>query len=163
MNDYMHNKESKDSKLCKIIRKTITLNRKALGLEFEDVAHELGLHAGTLENKLKPSMPTSDLTVTEFMHFLELTGDYAALEYIAKKFDLVLIPKKDSEAKTSDINQLVDKANIENADVFRVVKMIISDNIITDEERDIILKEIDEAEKANAELRDLLLHMKTEK
>ena len=75
----------------------------------------------------------------------------------------MLIPKKDAEAKTSDINQLVDKANMENADVFRVVKMIISDNIITDDERDIILKEKDEAEKANAELRDLLLHIKTDK
>ncbi len=163
MSDYTHNKAPKDSQFCKILRRSINLDRKRQALEWDDIANELGLSGGTLDNKLKPAMPTSDITVSEFMHFLELSGDYAALEYIAKKFDFMLIPKKDAEAKTSDINQLVDKANMENADVFRVVKMIISDNIITDDERDIILKEIDEAEKANAELRDLLLHIKTDK
>lgn len=159
INEYKFNKHPKDPKLCKMIRRTITLNRKELGLEFEDVAHELGLCEGTLKNKLKPSMDISDLTLTEFIHFLELTGSYEALEYIANEFDLVLIHKKEAHSTTADINLLVDIANMENSDVFRVVKESIEDNNITADEKQKILKEIEEAQKANAELKDRVLHL----
>jgi len=162
MSDYTYNKSPKDRKLCQMIRRTITLQKKEIGLEFEDVANELGMSHGTLNSKLKPAKDHNDFTLTEFIHFLELTGDYASLEYIASQFDMVLVPKKQSEAKTSDINLLVDMANIENSDVFRVVKMAISDDVITQEERESILKEIEEAQKANAELKDLVLHLATQ-
>jgi len=158
MNDFVHNKQPKDPSLCRLIRKTITVNRKELGLEFEDVAFELGLNQGTLSNKLKPSMATNDLSITEFIHFLELTGDYAALDYIADKFGMVLVAKKQAQAKISDINLLVDMASMENNDVFSVVKRAMADGVITPEEREAILKEINEAQKANAELKDLVLH-----
>jgi hypothetical protein len=69
----------------------------------------------------------------------------------------MIIPKHTDEAKTSDINLLVDMASIENNDVFRVVKKAIADGVITPEEKKAILKEIDEAESANAELKDLVL------
>jgi len=159
MRDYHYNKEPKDSKLCKMIRRSITLNRKQIGLEFEDVAHELGMSEGVLSNKLKPSMDHSDLTLTEFIHFLELTGDMSALEHIAEKFEMVVIPKKQERANVSDINLLVDIANMENSDVFRVVKESIADKVITQEEQEAILKEIEEAQKANAQLKDMVLHL----
>jgi len=161
MNDYTLNKQPKDPRLCKSILKTITINRKKLGLEFEDVANELGLQPGTLRNKLKPSYDMGDMTLTEFMHFLELTGDYAALEYIAKKFGFVLVCEKKAHTTTMDINILVDRSNIENADVFKAVKVAMSDGEVTPQERDIILKEIEEAQSANAELKDLVLHLST--
>lgn len=159
MNDYINNKASKDAKLSQLIRKTITVNRKEIGLEFEDVAHELGMQPGTLQNKLKPAMQTNDMSITEFVHFLELTGDYAALEYIANKFDCVLVHKKQAKATITDINIIVDTANIENADVFREVKQDMADGMISNEERTRILKEIDEAQVANAKLKDLVLHL----
>ena len=160
MNDYIHNKAPKDKKLCQLIRKTITINRKELGLEFKDVAFELGINEGTLSNKLKPSMPQSDLTLNEFIHFLELTDSFEALEYIASEFDFTLVKKSNSITTTTDIHTLVDTANIENSDVFRVVKKAMADGEISDEEKVQILKEIDEAEQANAELRDTVLHFK---
>ena len=156
---YTHNKSPKDKKLCQIIRKTITLNRKELGLEFKDVAYELGLNEGTLSNKLKPSMTQNDLTLTEFIHFLELTGSFEALQHIANEFDLALIPKKQAEAKSSDMSALVDRANIENSDVFREIKKAIEDGFIDEEEQQKILKEIDEAQTANAELKDSVSHL----
>jgi hypothetical protein len=159
MNDYLNNKASKDAKLSQLIRKTITVNRKEIGLEFEDVAHELGMQPGTLQNKLKPAMQTNDMSITEFVHFLELTGDYSALEYIANKFDCVLVHKKQAQASHTSIKILVDTANIENAEVFKAVTIALSDGNISDEEREIILKEIDEAQKANAELKDLVQHL----
>lgn len=159
MSEYTHNKAPKDSQFCKTLKRSINLDRKRQGFSWDDAANELGLNGGTLENKLKPSMPTSDITISEFIHFMELSGDYGALEYLAKKFDHVLVPKKHAEVKAGDINTLVDMASMENSDVFRVVKMAMADKVITDEERDLILKEIDEAEKANAILKDRVLHM----
>lgn len=157
MRDYTANKAPKDSGLCRTIRKTITLQKKEIGLTKEEVAHELGMSLGYLDNKLTPSMTTNDLSITEFMHFLELTGDYAALEYIANKFDMVMIDKKHAHSDISDLNSLVDMANIENNDVFAVVKKAIADGSITEEEAEAALKEIDEAQKANAELKDAVL------
>lgn len=159
MNDYIHNKAPKDRELCRIIKRAINLDRKRQGFDWDDIANELGLNGGTLENKLKPSMSTNDIAITEFMHLLELSADYSPLEYIAGKFDMVLIPKKQAAANISDINILVDKANIENGDVFREIKNAISDGIIDEAEQKRILKEIDEAQKANAELKDRVLHV----
>jgi len=161
-NEYKYNKHPKDPKLCKMIRKCITLNRKELGLEFEDVAHELGLSEGTLANKLKPSMDTHDMTLTEFVHFMELTDSYEPIEHIAKEFGFILVSEKKAQSTTANINTLVDKANIENSDVFKAVKLAMSDGLITKQEQAIVLKEIEEAQKANAELKDLVLQLSTE-
>ncbi len=163
MSDYTHNKAPKDSQFCKILKRSINLDRKRQEFSWDDAANELGLNGGTLENKLKPSMSTSDITISEFIHFMELSGDYDALEYLAKKFDLVLLPKQEAASKAIEIGTLVDTASIENNDVFRVVKMAMADNVITEEEKASILKEIDEAEKANALLRDKVLHIEATK
>ncbi len=159
MSDYTQNKAPKDTQFCKILKRSINLDRKRQEFSWDDAANELGLNGGTLENKLKPAMPTSDITISEFIHFMELSADYDALEYLAKKFDLALIPKSQAEAKACDVNTLVDIASIENSDVFRVVKTAMADGVITEEEKAAILKEIDEAEKANALLKDKVLHL----
>jgi len=156
---YTHNKQPKDARLCKILRKAITLDRKRNGFDWEDIANELGLNGGTLENKLKPSYDNGDITLSEFMHFMEMSGDFTALEYIANKFDMVLIQKQQEETKTVDINLLVDMANITNNDVFREVKVDIEDGVIDKDERERILKAIDTAQKANAKLKDRILHL----
>ncbi|MFK5937707.1 MAG: hypothetical protein QM497_04830 [Sulfurimonas sp.] len=134
MNDYMYNKEPKDSKLCKLIRKTITVNRKKLGLEFQDVANELGLSAGTLSNKLKPSMMHSDITLTEFIHFLELTDSFEALRHIVNKFDFTLVKNHVSD-KSSNFDHLIDELNIENGELFKVAKEALYDDEIDNEEK----------------------------
>ena len=162
MKEYTHNKRPKEQKLCTMIRRSITLNRKELGLSFEDVANELGLSEGTLSNKLKPAKAENDMTLSEFIHFMELTNDFSAFEYIAEMFDKVLVDKSLDKANVSDINLLVDIANMENSDVFRVVKESIADKVITQEEQEAILKEIEEAQKANAQLKDLVLHLATQ-
>lgn len=156
MNDYALNKQPKDPRLCKLILKTITINRKELGLEFDDVANELGLQPGTLKNKLKPSYDMGDMTLTEFTHFLELTGDYAALEYIANKFDMVLIPKQQTLPISIDFHQLVDSTNMESDDVFRAIKEGLRDGTLSKDEIEQALKELEESDIANAKLREAL-------
>jgi len=159
MRDHIHNKRPKDAKLCTMIRASITKSRKYIGLSFEEAANELGLTEGTLANKLKPAKAENDMTLSEFIHFLELTGDLSALEYIAGLFDMVLVKNSVSKADVADINLLVDVANMENSDVFRVVKESMSDGVIYEDEKAAILKEIDDANKANARLKDLVLHL----
>lgn len=122
------------------------------------VAEELGTKKGYLYKQLDPIQTDRPLSIDRIIDITRLTGDKRILEEIAREFDLLVIPKHQDEAKTSDINLLVDLASIENGDVFKVVKMAISDGIITPEEKKAILKEIDEAETANAELKDLVLH-----
>jgi len=156
MKDITHNKHPKDPKLCKLIRKTITVNRKELGLEFEDVAHEIGLAKGTLENKLKPSMDANDMTITEFIHFLELTGDYAALEYIAKEFDFTLVKDEDVKPTCQEIHVLVDNLAMEEGDVFRVAKEALRDGKIDAAEKAKVQLELDEVVKAALELKKKL-------
>ena len=85
------------------------------------------------------------------------------IDGLLKEFGLVAVKRKDEHADVADINLLVDLANIENSDVFRVVKNSMSDGIIDENERAAILKEIEEAEKANAQLKDMVLHLATKK
>jgi len=122
------------------------------------VAAELGTTTGVLYRQLNPKDTQMPLSIDRVMAITKLTNDNRILEIVASEFDLMLIEKHQDKAKASDINLLVDIASIENNDVFRVVKLAIADNIITPEEREAILKEIEEAEKANAELKDLVLH-----
>jgi len=159
MKEYIHNKRPKEPKLCTMIRRSISLNRKELGLSFEDVANELGLSEGTLSNKLKPAKAENDMTLSEFIHFLELTGDLSSLEYIAGLFDMVLVKKSVEKADVADINLLVDVANIKNSDVFRVVKESMSDGVIDEDEQKSILEALEKVQKANARLKDLVLHL----
>jgi len=159
MKDYSFNKQPKDPRLCKILRRAITLDRKRNGFDWEDIANELGLNGGTLENKLKPSYIYGDITLSEFMHFMEISADYLALEYIANKFDLVLVPKQCERAKVADINHLADEASMSNNLVFREVKIDIEDGIIDEDEKKRILKAIDEAQTANAILKDRILNL----
>ena len=46
--------------------------------------------------------------------------------------------------------------------MFRVVKHALSDGVITNDEKISILKEIDEVDRANAELRDHVLNLMIE-
>ena len=78
------------------------------------------------------------------------------LDAIAREFDMVVIPKQKAKADVVDINLLVDVANMENSDVFRVTKEALQDKKITINEVHNILKEIEEAQKANAQLKDMM-------
>ena len=87
---YTFNKAPKDKDLLKLIRRAITKDIRANGLTLEEFANEIGLSAGTLDNKLKPSCETNVLNLDEFIHILDITADYEPLEYIAKRYGFTL-------------------------------------------------------------------------
>ena len=78
------------------------------------------------------------------------------LDGILKEFDMVAVKRKQTQTTSADVNLLVDVANMENADVFRVTKEALQDKKITLNEVHNILKEIEEAQKANAQLKDMM-------
>ena len=127
--------------------------------KIEYVASKLGTTKGYLYASLDPKQIHKPLSIDRIMDITKLTGDNRIIEVIASEFDLITICKYKARSTTSDINVLVDKANIENSDVFREVKKAIEDGVIDKEEQMSILKEIEEAQKANAELKDLVLHI----
>nr|WP_165375099.1 phage regulatory CII family protein [Malaciobacter halophilus] len=123
------------------------------------VASELETTTGVMYRQLNPKDYQMSLSIDRIVAITKLTGDTRIIEVLANEFDQVLVCKKKAQAKSSDLNLLVDIANMENSDVFRVVKKAIEDDQITPEEKEAILKEIDEAQKANAELKDRVLHI----
>ena len=154
----MHNKQPKDPRLCKILRKAVTMDRKRNGFDWEDIANELGLNGGTLENKLKPSYDNGDITLSEFMHFMEMSADFTALEYIATKFDMNLVPKVQQKPTSLDLNVLVDLTSISQGEVFKEIKEDLSDDVIDADEREKILEKINTLQKTIAKLKDRVNH-----
>lgn len=156
MKDFIHNKATKDRKLSSLLRKTITKCKNALGLEFQDVANELGLAPGTLKNKVTPSYAEGDITLTEYIHLLELMPDFESLEYIAKEFDFILIKNVDTEPTDQDINTLVDKLSIENAKAFKIIKEALEQGGIDADEKAASLREVEHVIKKATELKNQL-------
>ncbi|MGB3750832.1 MAG: phage regulatory CII family protein, partial [Arcobacteraceae bacterium] len=127
MNNYTDNKRPKDTNLCKTITKVLTKDRRENGYTKEEQAIELGLSVGTLANKLKPANTINDISISEFVHILELTGDYEPLKYLNTMFDLVAIEQEIkvlSDAKK--VALFTDNAQMEANDVFSVAKRAIS-------------------------------------
>lgn len=123
------------------------------------VATELGTTTGVLYRQLNPKDTQMPLSIDRIIAITRLTKDHRIIEEINKEFDLIAIPRVCENANLSDINLLVDIANIENNDVFKITKMSIANGVISSEEQAAILKEIDEAQKANAQLKDMVMHI----
>lgn len=123
------------------------------------VAAELGTTTGVLYRQLNPKDTTMPLSIDRIIAITKLTSDNSILEEIAKEFDLIVIKRRCEKSSVADLNMLVDKANIKNSQVFKTTKISIEDGVIDKDEQEKILKDIDEAQKANAELKDLVLHI----
>lgn len=158
INSLFDTDELPNSKVYEAAHKVVANYMEKNNCKIDVVAAELGTTTGVLYRQLNPKDTQMPLSIDRIMAICKLTDDNKILDVIANEFDLVLICKHQSKAKASDINVLVDMASIENNDVFRVVKQAIADGVITPEEKAAILKEIDEAQKANAELKDRVLH-----
>jgi len=153
MNEYTENKLPKIAELYRLITRTISLDKKKSGLNFEDFANEIGLCSGTLRNKLKPSDTIHDLTLMEFINILGTTGDYSSLEFIASHFNKMVIDKNVSLCGAKRLNNLADEAIVDESDVFRTIKSALTDSIIDEQEKQQILKELDKADSTNASIR----------
>ncbi len=136
---YTYNKAPKDRELLKTIRRSIVKDIRRNGFTMEDFAHEIGLSEGTLENKLKPAMATSDITLSEFIHIMDLTADYSPLEYITKRYGFTLCKPKIASQTANDpiINVVIHSLNLEEAqgDLAKAIKEAIKDGVLDEDEK----------------------------
>lgn len=148
MKDYLHNKQSKDSRFLAIFKKAFNKDRLRNGFTVDEAAHEMGISHGTLEQKLKPSAE-NDITVTEWNHHLELTADFSTLEYFAQKhgFELKKLDIYHTSKDDTQINLQADKAMIEFNEAWAKVKTSLLDHKLDKKEKFETLREISEAIK----------------
>ena len=136
---YTYNKAPKNREVLKAIRASITKDIRSNGLSLEEFAHEIGLSEGTLENKLKPSMHTSDITLAEFLHIIDITGDYKALELIAKRYGFILAKSEVSKTEKTDLNTSVMLKTLslesEQGRFAKVLKEALEDGVLDAVER----------------------------
>ena len=129
MKDYVFNRQMKDPRFLVAFRKAFNKDRIQNGFSYEESANELGLSHGTLEQKLKPSAE-NDITVTEWSHHLDLTGDFSTLEYFALKhgFEIKKLDINKIIPNEAVINTQADKAMIEFNEAWAKVKNSLLDN-----------------------------------
>jgi hypothetical protein len=163
LDDIFNSDELPNHKVYEVAQMVVRDYMNAENKKIEYVAERLGTTKGYLYASIDPNQTNKPLSIDRIFAITKLTNDMRILEVVANEFDMVLIHKKQSEANIADINLLVDRANIENSDVFREIKRAIEDGVIDEDEQRKILKEIDEAQKANAELKDRVLHVAIEK
>ena len=137
--DYKYNKAPKDKDLLKLIRRAITKDRRANGLSPEDFANEIGLSAGTLENKLKPSCDVNVLSLDEFIHILDITADYEPLEYIAKRYGFTLCRPDERAGRIDDPEVVVMRSALDIGShlgrLDELARKILEDGIVDEDER----------------------------
>jgi hypothetical protein len=159
LDDIFGENEVPIDEVYKIAQKVIKDYMDKQNKKIDYVAQELGTTPGYLRKQIDPNQSDRPLSIDRILSITRLTGDKRILERIALEFDMVLIPRTQATSSINEINTLVDMANIENGDVFREIKLAIADGIVDKEEQKRILKEIDEAQIANAKLKDRVLHM----
>lgn len=162
LNSIFDTDELPNHKVYEAAQKVVADYMEKIRCKIDVVAAELGTTTGVLYRQLNPKDTTMPLSIDRVMAITKLTGDNRILEEIAREFELIVIKRRCEKARAADLNVLVDKANIENSDVFRVVKSAIEDGKIDKEDKEKIIKEIDEAQVANAELKDRVLHLALE-
>ena len=163
MKEYLTNKQSKDSRFLSLFKKAFNKDRLRNGFSAEDAANELGLSHGTLEQKLKPSAD-NDITVTEWNHHLDLTGDFSTLEYFATKHGFEL-KKLDIDAKNISISIVIedaDNAMQESNEAWGKIKSSLKDGKLTKKEKIESVREINEAIKAFQQLLQEVEHTEAE-
>jgi len=136
---YTFNKAPKDKDLLKLIRRAITKDIRENGLTEDDFANEIGLSAGTLANKFKPSCDTNVLSLDEFIHILDITADYEPLEYIAKRYGFTLCRPDDRGEQAEDPELVVMRSALDIGShlgrLDELARKILEDGIVDEDER----------------------------
>lgn len=146
MKEYILNKQPKDPRFLAAFRKAFNKDRFRNSFTPEESANEMGLSIGTLEQKLKPSAE-NDITVTEWNHHLEITGDFSTLEYFALKhgFELKRLDIKIDDLSIPRILDDTDDAMKEANEAWAKVKLSLKDKKLTKKEKLETIREINQS------------------
>ncbi len=161
--DYIYNRQPKDPRFLAAFRKAFNKDRLRNSFTPEESANELGMTLNTLEQKLKPSAE-NDITVTEWNHHLDLTGDFSTLEYFALKHGFELKKLDVSSQGITVIGVLADADNAmqESNEAWGKVKSSLKNKKLDKKEKLESLREINEAVKALQQLQFDVEQIETE-
>ena len=161
LNDIFASDELPNFKIYEVAYKVVADYMEKKRCKIDLVASELETTTGVLYRQLNPKDTQMPLSIDRIIAITKLTNDKRIIEEINKEFNLITIPETSYKSTSRDLNILVDISNIENNDVFKIIKKAVEDEKITVSEKEEILKEIYEADKANAILKDGVLHTET--
>ena len=161
LNDIFASDELPNFKIYEVAHKVVADYMEKKRCKIDLVASELETTTGVLYRQLNPKDTQMPLSIDRIIAITKLTNDKRIIEEINKEFNLITIPETSYKSTSRDLNILVDISNIENNDVFKIIKKAVEDEKITVSEKEEILKEIYEAEKANAILKDGVLPTET--
>lgn len=144
--DYIYNRQPKDPRFLAAFRKAFNKDRLRNSFTPEESANELGMTLNTLEQKLKPSAE-NDITVTEWNHHLDLTGDFSTLEYFAFKhgFELKKLNINIDDLSIPKILDDTDDAMKEANEAWAKVKLSLKDKKLTKKEKLETIREINQS------------------
>lgn len=151
------NKRSKDHGLLVLINKSISADCKKNNIDKDIFANEIGTTRGTLENKLKMSNSINAVTIEEFIHIMEITGDYSPLKYLNEMFGFIMTSTEpQTETDVLSLSELADEMVIECGESFSEVKKAAKEGKITEEKKSNMLKEAKDGIEAALKLKQAI-------
>ena len=150
------NKRQKEHGFCVLVNKVINEDVKRQPEDFtkSSFAHEIGIASeGSLSNKLKKGKTDTDITVTELMHIIELTGDLRPLEYLCHMFDQQMVTTLASDVSLESIHDKTDILQIECSEAFSTIKQSLKDDRVTEDEKSAMIAELNDTLQAAMELK----------
>lgn len=150
----------KNTNITAAIKTAISNYMRETGSDREDIASQLGIMKGTLDNKLKPSFLESTFTVEEVLAICEITGDDSILKSLCAERGLIVTDPINSMPDGGDVitTMLIGTLDIDamTGSLSGLVRRAIDDHEVSDEEAIDITRKLRELRAKERELEIML-------
>lgn len=150
----------KNTNITAAIKASISNYMRDTGSDREDIASQLGIMKGTLDNKLKPSFLDSVFTVEELLAICDITGDDSILKALCAERGLIVTDPIDSMPDGGDVitTMLIGTLDIDAmaGGLSHLVRKAIEDHQISDEEAVTLTMKLRELRAKERELEVML-------
>lgn len=150
----------KNTNITAAIKTAISNYIRETGSDREDIASQLGIMKGTLDNKLKPSFLESTFTVEEVLAICEITGDDSILKSLCAERGLIVTDPINSMPDGGDVitTMLIGTLDIDamTGSLSGLVRRAIDDHEVSDEEALEITRKLRELRAKERELEIML-------
>lgn len=150
----------KNTNITAAIKTAISNYMRETGSDREDIASQLGIMKGTLDNKLKPSFLESTFTVEEVLAICEITGDDSILKSLCAERGLIVTDPINSMPDGGEVitTMLIGTLDIDamTGSLSGLVRRAIDDHEVSDEEALEITRKLRELRAKERELEIML-------
>lgn len=150
----------KNTNITAAIKTAISNYMRETGSDREDIASQLGIMKGTLDNKLKPSFLESTFTVEEVLAICEITEDDSILKSLCAERGLIVTDPINSMPDGGDVitTMLIGTLDIDamTGSLSGLVRRAIDDHEVSDEEALEITRKLRELRAKERELEIML-------